>query len=115
MLTQVQIENIDLVLKRFEYLEKKPVWDSVDNCMVYLDSIDNNQLNCEADLVLEKHNLGNPRCRSDHPIEKCLVPRIIKAVDSIIAEHLYSGTLSKDHRYILMYYIALNHAGDILY
>lgn len=114
MFTQSQRNNIEVVLKRFEELEQKPIWNVIDNCMLHLENLSNDQLNREAHLAVEKHQSGNPRCQVDHPKDTCMAPLIVQAASDVVIEHNLSGILSKDNRFLLMYYLSLSHAGNIL-
>jgi len=107
-------ESLEAVLSRFKEIDNNGKWTKIDDFMSYLEWIDDAQLAREADVLFEKHKLGDPRCPSSHPRNKCLVPRIMDSVDLILDCYQEDGRLDPDHKYILRYYVTLTATGDIL-
>lgn len=114
VLTENQQHTIDVVFKRFQDIDNNYNWTKIDDFMVYLEYLDDAELACEADVLFEKHKLGEPSCPSKHPKEECLVPLIMESVDCILNLYKDFGTLEPTNRYIVQYYIALTGTGDII-
>lgn len=89
-------------------------WDEVDEYISLLDELDTNQIHREADVVLEQHSRGNPRCPVDHPDSECFIPSIIEAVTAILDLYKEENYMHKNNEYILKYYLAITHAGTII-
>lgn len=111
----LQQRNIEIVLRRFQDMDEIPRWNKIDDSMSCLEWLDDKQLVQEVVFLSEAHKNGNPRCRTNHPKRYCLVPRIISAVEDLLAMYKQTGQLSDRERYIFQYYLSLSHAGDIVY
>jgi hypothetical protein len=105
---------IERVFKRFEEADRNQTkWTTLDTNMEYLAWLDDDQVVREAELVLDDHKKGDPRCKIDHKKSECFVPSIIKAIGYLIVEYKIGGKLDKKDRYILEYYISLSQIGEI--
>lgn len=108
-----QTESLMLILDRLEHIDSNPKWTKLDDYMSYLEWLDNEQMFKEADAVFEKHIQGNPRCTVDHDRGQCYAPIMVEAVEGILKLYDQTGYMHKTHRYVLQYYLAFTHAGEI--
>ena|SRR5579859_6158932 len=89
-------------------------WDALDEYMQYLDYLDNDQLHREVDVAYCEHSKGLVRCEKDHPREECFMPMLYDAVGIILELFKETGQLHDKNKYILQYYLAMNHAKMIV-
>jgi hypothetical protein len=105
---------VDRVFRRFaEIDDKQTKWTMLDTNMSMLEWLDDAQLVRESEVVLLEHRAGKPRCKMNHSEERCFAPTIVDAAEHIIGWYKKGGKLSKDNRYVLEYYIALDNIGEI--
>lgn len=109
-MTPEQIQIIDQVYQRFMDSEnERPVWNPIDETMYKLQWIDVDQLTREAQIVLLEHANGKIQCNMSHTNSACFAPKIVAAAAAILQLYLTSGELSSNNKYVLQYYLALNH------
>jgi len=107
-------DTIERVFRRFEQVDDQQTkWTSLDTNMSFLAWLDDDQIVRESEAVHKEHQAGKPRCKMEHPDERCFAPTIVKAVGHIIDGHKASGKLSKENRYVLEYYISLAKIGEV--
>ena len=113
---KVDEEIIKIVYNRFIESEYEDIpntdtvtkWSNMDEILGFIDYLTDYELikECTAKSIL--HSDSKVRCNNEHPIENCFAPRILSAVN-VILDHYCNDTeeLSKEHRYIFCYYMAL--------
>lgn len=89
-------------------------WDGLDDCVVYLENLDDDQLHREADVIYEQHAKRQVRCQQDHPIEHCFIPMLVDASAAILELYKETNYLNPKSRYILQYYLAMHQVGMIV-
>lgn len=113
-LTKKQKDAVDLTYTLFIKSETREDWSEFDDFMEALDWLSNEELFREASIILEMHIKGDPRCKSNHPREKCVVPKMIEGVDAILNSYEQMGLMDDQFRNILKYYLALTQEGSVL-
>lgn len=89
-------------------------WDELDDCLDYLEYLDDNQLHRETDVIYTQHVSRRVKCRQDHPIEHCFIPMLVDAVTAILELYKETNSLHPKNRYILQYYLAMQQVGMIV-
>lgn len=114
MMTPDQVKKVTEVFRKFadSDLQQKE-WSEIDDYMVYLDYLEDNQLILEATVIHYSHSLGKVGCGIDHPNE-CFMPSVVEAVGSILILYSETGQLHKNNRYILEYYLTIDHMDLIV-
>lgn len=109
-------EQIKVVVRVYTHLldNEKRGWDGLDDYIDFLEYLDNDQLQREADVIYTKHSKGEVKCNQDHPKDKCFVPMLIDAVGAILDLYKENKSLHDKNKYILQYYLAMNQSGMIL-
>lgn len=109
-------EQRKIVTSTYNHLMEKENrgWDGLDDCLNYLDYLDNDQLHREADVIYEKHLRRVVKCKQDHPIENCFIPMLIDASGAILELYKETNSLHPKNRYILQYYVAMTQAGIVV-
>jgi len=118
MLNSEQTTNIGEVFKHFERLDNDGLWTAIDDSICSLEWLSDRELLNEAYLVSEKHRWGNPRCTVDHSKDSCMIPLVVKAVDSLLEHYVDdkdTATITPAHKTIFQWYLALDHTGEIIY
>ncbi|MCX9024621.1 MAG: hypothetical protein OIN85_00830 [Candidatus Methanoperedens sp.] len=105
-----------VVIQTYNHLieNEKRGWDDLDDYMEYLDYLDNAQLKREVDVIYANHRGQTVKCQQNHAKEKCFIPVLVEAVNAILELYKDKEDMHKKNRYILQYYLAMNHAKMIL-
>lgn len=113
MMTSEQSKIVSQVFRQFASSEELG-WGELDDNLCLLEYLDDDQLHREADVLLTKHQRGNPECRVKHDKSACFVPKIIEAVSIILELYKETGNLHKNNKYVLQYYLALTQISHII-
>jgi hypothetical protein len=109
-MTSEQSQIVDLVYQRFMDSEnERPIWNPIDEAMYKLQWIDTDQLTREAKIVFAEHSGGSIKCNMTHKNSACFAPKIVQAISVILNIYNTTGNLTNDHKYVMQYYLALNH------
>lgn len=114
MMTSDEVRNVGSVYRRLMDGEEGRGWTSIDDCMERLSYINDDQLTREAEVAYCHHVGKNPRCPSKHEISQCFIPSLVEAVNSILNLHRESKDLHPKNRYILEFYLTLDHEKMIV-
>lgn len=118
MMSKDEQRVVSQVYARFHDLDSKTTnrWTRIDELMCLLQDLSNEQIIIESAVQCQTHKTkGQPRCKTDHPIDQCFVPTVIEGVEAILK--LYTENTDNLHpknRFILSYYLVLSHLGYII-
>jgi hypothetical protein len=115
MMTPDEVRNVGNVYRRLlEGDSARYGWGSIDDCMERLGYLDDSQLTKEAEVAFCHHAGKNPRCPKQHDVNECFVPLLVEAVNSILELYRETPSLHEKNRYILEYYLTLDHEKMIV-
>jgi hypothetical protein len=107
MMTKEESETVKIVYNRLMESEGEdwsPIDDSLELCSYLTDS----ELVTESSIKYVVHCQGVFRCSQDHDIQFCMAPRILDAVEAILALYWQTKELHAKNRYLLEYYLTMS-------
>jgi len=114
-MTQEQVNITNYIYNHFNNADlQESKWTVIDEYMSYLDYLEDNQVVIEAEVKLEEHLSGSPKCKDHDRKHNCLVPKIIEAVKILINNNKNKKKLQSKDRFTLQYYLAISQAKFIV-
>lgn len=114
-MTSDQCKTVSEIYLKFIQSENIESWDELDNSLSKLEWLTSEELIIESKNLYDKHNESNVRCKLNHPKTQCMVPRIMDAVSAIIELYNDTKVLHPKNKYVLQYYLALDHTKFIVH
>ena len=113
MMDPVETKNVGVVYRKFIAIDDKRGWNGVDDYMSQLEYLDDDQLHREADVLFEKHSMGDVGCGKPN-CSPCFVDTVLDAVFCILELYQDTGLMHKNNRYILENYLAMSQHGSFV-
>lgn len=114
MLNSTQTKNLINVYNFFMESEPKG-WTAIDDYLEMLEYLDDIQLCKESEVLYSYHENKNMGCPYTHKSgATCFVKFILESVEAIVELYKETNNLHIKNRYILCYYLALSHDGQII-
>jgi hypothetical protein len=109
------MNSIEKAYTRFLNSESDYEWDKLDDSLSQLEWLEDHELIKEAQLLYMQHSTGKVSCKLNHSDKHCFAPIIMDAVSQILKVYEQKGSLTAKHKYIIQYYLGLDHVGFIVF
>lgn len=107
MMTKEESEAVKIVYNRLIDSEEEN-WSHIDDNLELCSYLSDSELIAECSIKYLSHSQGVFRCSQDHPIEFCMAPRFLHAVETILTLYCQTQQLHPKNKYILEYYLTMS-------
>jgi hypothetical protein len=106
MMSREEKEVVQLVYNRLIESEEEE-WSNIDGYLELCSYMSDSELVTESSIKYVVHSQGVFRCSQEHDLSFCMAPRILDAVEAILALYWQTKELHPKNRYILEYYLTM--------
>ena len=113
-MNEAQVKNVTFVFNHLMEVENRP-WDGIDDAISYLGYLRDSELIAETEISYDNHKSVIVKCGHNHENNNsiCLIPLLLESVGAILELYRETESLHPNNKYILEYYLAMTHVGQI--
>ncbi len=112
MMTKEESDAVKIVYNRLMDSEEEN-WSPIDDNLELCSYLSDSELVTESSIKYVVHSQGVFRCSQEHDLQFCMAPRILDAVEAILALYWQTKELHPKNKYILEYYLTMSEMGMI--